>query len=411
MTPEALVVFLSDMPLLSIDDDPRLKRKTVVDQDAVNILTIHASKGLEFDTVFTPGLIVKTKDPDDLIPKIVEGKRVLVINDEVAKENYALELDAEKARQLYVALTRAKYQVFCPLWVEDKELKLGVGSPMELFFQKCPIEQICQNCPHIVLKKFDNPVIIHALKTENKWDALIFPKKPNLKFPTNKITSFSQLNVKLKGSVKVEEELDEQNGTEKNFHTLPKGSQTGVLIHSILESIPLNLKSLESILSFIEPYVENTPFFQWKTVIAQMIYSALHTPLDGFLISDVEESKIVRETTFLLGAQEDMIKGVIDLVFERAGKYYLLDWKTNWLGSTDCCYDLENINRAMDENGYFLQAKIYSEALLRWISLFDKNGSESAFGGVFYLFLRGGKSAVWKKFNLEEINSCAKILN
>jgi exodeoxyribonuclease V beta subunit len=48
------------------------------------------------------------------------------------------ELDAEKMRQLYVALTRAKQRLYIPISQEQsgKPFNLGEASPIELFLER-----------------------------------------------------------------------------------------------------------------------------------------------------------------------------------------------------------------------------------------------------------------------------------
>jgi exodeoxyribonuclease V beta subunit len=84
------------------------------------------------------------------------------------------------------------------------------------------------------------------------------------------------------------------------------------------------------------------------------------------------------------------MKGFIDLVFERGGRFYFVDWKSNWLGTDSASYVPENIATAMAQNFYNLQLSIYTVALHRYLQRrlpgyeYEKN-----FGGAFYIFLRG----------------------
>ena len=80
---------------------------------------------------------------------------------------------------------------------------------------------------------------------------------------------------------------------------------------------------------------------------------------------------------------------MIDLFFEHQGKYYLLDWKSNWLGPSLEYYEPCRMQQAMETNGYFLQAAIYQEALQRYMRRFDQRPFSKFFGGTYYLFLRG----------------------
>jgi exodeoxyribonuclease V beta subunit len=78
------------------------------------------------------------------------------------------------------------------------------------------------------------------------------------------------------------------------------------------------------------------------------------------------------------------------LFFEHNGKYYILDWKSNFLGNSLEFYNSEHVKSAMYENNYNLQYLIYTVALTKYLKLrkpdFDY---EKDFGGVIYLFLRG----------------------
>jgi exodeoxyribonuclease V beta subunit len=84
------------------------------------------------------------------------------------------------------------------------------------------------------------------------------------------------------------------------------------------------------------------------------------------------------------------MKGFIDLIFVANGRYYLADYKSNWLGPDDSAYNGEVMNNAIAEADYFLQYLIYSVALQRYLkSRLPNYRYESHFGGCLYLFLRG----------------------
>lgn len=86
------------------------------------------------------------------------------------------------------------------------------------------------------------------------------------------------------------------------------------------------------------------------------------------------------------------LRGEIDLVYEHAGKYYVVDYKSNYLGNSLSNYNDENLSAAMSKAGYWLQAAIYQVALHRFLRLRLNNyqGNETQFlGAVEYVFLRG----------------------
>jgi exodeoxyribonuclease V beta subunit len=88
-----------------------------------------------------------------------------------------------------------------------------------------------------------------------------------------------------------------------------------------------------------------------------------------------------------------MMTGFIDLLFEHNEKYYILDWKSNFLGDQLRHYDQNAVLNAMNENNYHLQYLIYALAVEKFLKskqpTFD---FEKQFGGVIYLFLRGTRS-------------------
>ena len=86
------------------------------------------------------------------------------------------------------------------------------------------------------------------------------------------------------------------------------------------------------------------------------------------------------------------LRGEIDLVYEYAGKYYVVDYKSNYLGNSLSNYNKENLSTAMNKAGYWLQAAIYQVALHRFLRLRLKDyvGNETQYlGAVEYVFLRG----------------------
>jgi len=110
---------------LKITTDTLISNKQVkVDHEQrLNILTIHKAKGLEFDNVFLPNIkkpfnrFIATEvfvKKQELAYKTFIQKGHVYTNDhyERLKSNHLTENIGEEARLLYVALTRAKKQVF-----------------------------------------------------------------------------------------------------------------------------------------------------------------------------------------------------------------------------------------------------------------------------------------------------------
>ena len=86
-----------------------------------------------------------------------------------------------------------------------------------------------------------------------------------------------------------------------------------------------------------------------------------------------------------------MLMGFADLVFEHDGRYWVLDYKTNHLGSQDTDYTPAALNEAMATHRYDVQAAIYLLALHRLLRARLGAAYQPArqLGGAVYFFLRG----------------------
>jgi exodeoxyribonuclease V beta subunit len=85
-----------------------------------------------------------------------------------------------------------------------------------------------------------------------------------------------------------------------------------------------------------------------------------------------------------------MFKGFIDLSFEYQGRYYVADYKSNWLGDSTAAYTTATMRDTVLEARYELQYVIYLLALHRQLKarLPDYDYDEHV-GGALCIFLRG----------------------
>ena len=86
-----------------------------------------------------------------------------------------------------------------------------------------------------------------------------------------------------------------------------------------------------------------------------------------------------------------MLMGFAVLVFEHAGRYWVLDYKSNVLGTGPDAYDTPALARAMASHRYDVQAVIYLLALHRLLQhrLGPAYQPDQHLGGALYLFVRG----------------------
>jgi len=84
------------------------------------------------------------------------------------------------------------------------------------------------------------------------------------------------------------------------------------------------------------------------------------------------------------------LTGVVDLAFEHAGRWWIMDWKSNHLGDRRTDYHAERMDEAMQLSDYSLQYHLYLVALHHHLRA-RVPGYDPAthWGGVAYVFLRG----------------------
>ena len=89
-----------------------------------------------------------------------------------------------------------------------------------------------------------------------------------------------------------------------------------------------------------------------------------------------------------------MFKGFIDLAFELDGRYYVADYKSNWLGPDAEAYGALAMEQAILEHRYDLQYVLYLLALHRQLrARLPDYDYDRHVGGAVFIFLRGVTSA------------------
>ncbi len=410
---ESFLTYLEEIALEAHLDESRLKVASREEKGSVTVMTMHMSKGLEFEVVFALGLASRRKPSEQLVIKDA-GRSIVTLFDanDPASQRALEEQDAEKMRQLYVALTRAKRRLYIPLMIEEdnKGLELGEASPSELFFSRLIGHPSDHADLYRIAGSIEGPLAINILeslsplisyrvlqetpeftipKIEAQSTLLVAPSPLSLPSYNEQILSFSSLAKKEHSAETIKLPLD----APLSPHTMPFGSDTGILLHSLFEKIfkrglhhPLQESSISEAL---DEEIAYSPLEAWRPVLLPWAIEILKKPLITFSLSDVPKEQLCQEMEFFFRAHQGMMKGFADLVFEFDGKYYLVDWKSNYLGPADEDYTQEKIAEAMHQHQYYLQASIYTEALERYVKLFDTRPFSEIFGGAIYYFIRG----------------------
>ena len=428
------------------------------ERQLVKIVTIHKSKGLEYDLVWLPFLAVPSKDPSKKDINIYYSKeRDETLWDMENRNLNALyeETFAEELRLLYVALTRAKYQMAFALPAQfdkkwnalhyvlsqgeiGKEIALSAPKDTETLLQafKEKMQDNVEICTKPNLEAFP------ALSINTKNDELKAAEFTGNIEQDWRITSFTSIehahrrqNYLAESTGKKHavfddaKDYDSQNAiemstallneNESNILDLPRGKQVGTALHRHFENCYFSdlanteeIDKLRQSLQLDETFTE--PLQNWLQQIS-------HTPLSneiGIALADLANKDCIKEMPFYLAIREHfdveafnralkahhhlpseplqfeqiqgMVRGSIDLVFRHNGKYYLVDYKSNFLGSTLADYNQEVLKKEMLHSHYDWQYLIYTLALHRYLqSVVPHYDYARDFGGVFYLFLRG----------------------
>lgn len=401
------------------EDSAAAKIQSTASENAVKVLTIHSSKGLEFDVVFPIGLYKRDKKPSTLIPvPDGEGGYTQQAVDETSDAylSHCEELDAEKMRQLYVALTRAKHRLYIPFVFAPIDKRMP--SPIELFTARCGVEEtshkdLCERIGIGLASPFEEKlralqanVKISVAKVDGGSIAIVpipaqkdvslhAPESFQMPGKSTYLKSYTGLAKSL-GHISLMASPADFMNEQKSPHTLPAGSEAGILLHAILENISFAEARAAvrpaDLIDYIRRYTKGTSFEAWERPIADIVFAALKTPLfEGVApLAEISDFECYREMEFVFSTGSEFgfdgfLKGVVDLFFRYEGKYYLVDWKSNWLGPETTDYHEGNMLMVMEENDYFLQARIYQEALQRYLKLMG----DEVLGGIAYVFLRG----------------------
>jgi exodeoxyribonuclease V beta subunit len=116
---------------------------------------------------------------------------------------------------------------------------------------------------------------------------------------------------------------------------------------------------------------------------------------------------------------QGFLKGYIDLFFMYKNKYYILDYKSNFLGEDYSDYNDDSLRQSIASSCYYLQYSLYTVAMNRFLK--QKGGNEYNYsknmGGAIYLYLRGVDSVTknggtyFHLLNEDFINRLDKVLN
>ncbi|UMH03609.1 exodeoxyribonuclease V subunit beta [Klebsiella pneumoniae] len=411
------------------------------DKHLVQIVTIHKSKGLEYPLVWLPFIARFRKQDQAFYHDRETFAAVLDLGqDEASLELAEAERLAEDLRLLYVALTRAVWH--CSLGVaplssrksgnSDFHLSalgrlLQAGEAMDAAGLAARLADFChgdialQRPGELDLTPWQAPAATIPRLSARELQRRIADDWRVTSYSGLQQHGFSggqdllpRLDVDAAGVGEVVEE------PQLTPHQFPRGAAPGTFLHSLFEELDFTQPVPEG---WMAEKLQLSGFdAQWAPVLTDWLGGVLKTRLPGpdiALNQLASRDKQVEMAFYLPIAQlltaerldalirqydplsagtppldfrqvRGMLKGFIDLVFRHEGRYYLLDYKSNWLGEDREAYTRPAMEQAMRAHRYDLQYQLYSLALHRYLRhrLADYD-YDRHFGGVIYLFLRG----------------------
>ncbi|MFP5355490.1 MAG: PD-(D/E)XK nuclease family protein, partial [Gemmatimonadota bacterium] len=228
-------------------------------------------------------------------------------------------------------------------------------------------------------------------------------------------------------------ELPGERAPVSGFRAFPSGRHAGIALHDVFESLDFGRTGETRTRDMVQRTLsrhglsgDGDEGTARVDDVMQMLQTVCTAPIPGatFALADVPVRDSLREWRFDLSvrsasaraiadvlaahgsaharayapalrtlgdsAVNGYLSGVVDIAFEREGRWWLMDWKSNHLGDDDADYAPEPLAMAMMQAHYTLQYHLYLVALHRYLQL-RQPGYDAAthWGGVAYVFLRG----------------------
>ena len=425
------------------------------DDDRVRVITLHKSKGLEYPLVFLPFPCAFQPVDGNTPPLLYHRDGQRVIDLEPDREAVALadrERLAEDMRLLYVGLTRAQYQ--CWLGVSPvkrgngKRNQLPDSALGRLLFGaegvaddglSAALAPLAGEAIRIQPPPADHGEVHHPDQRPRPWrGAAEFPGRQAESWWIASYSALKQVDDQaLAPSDPRGDQLTEQDSAgplataediePEGIHAFPRGALPGLLLHDLLEQAGRDgfAHTLAHPDELDQRVSETLAARHWQdhdALLRGWWRRALTTPFDlgGTAVALDRLDTAVPELEFLFPARRvsvealdalirehiapgrprprlaadtlnGMLKGFIDLVFEHQGRYYVLDYKSNWLGPDHRAYTEQAMTGAILESRYEVQYALYLLALHRLLGarLGQDYQPDRHLGGAVYVFLRG----------------------
>ncbi|MDE1978016.1 MAG: exodeoxyribonuclease V subunit beta, partial [Betaproteobacteria bacterium] len=403
--------------------------------DLVRVVTIHKSKGLEYPLVFLPFATAfkEAKDGADDRERLREDLRLL----------YVALTRARHALWVGIAALKVGKGSVCMLHRSAIGYLLGGEAPRTGAAIPGLLRETFGDSPAVQIADAAQEAELQRLQAAHPAPALIEPPNYHAQFERNwSIGSFSALvrdltprstqqpalQAALQDELWVTEPSVEQPSPatlqpSAARHRFPRGALVGKFVHEQLAWLGENsfaLSAQQTQDNLLQRCVRQGWDAPRSADLLEWLSEVLATPLPPLGVALPEIGTLLAEMEFWLpvdrarAAEIDvlcqqhilpgrtrpdltertlhgMVMGFADLVFHHAGRYWVLDYKSNVLGTDDADYTQQALEAAVLEHRYDVQCALYMLALHRLLRarLRTAYDPQTQLGGAIDLFLRG----------------------
>ncbi len=301
--------------ILESDNDIRFSVNKI-DGESVKIMTIHASKGLEFPICYFPGLY-KSFNDQDIKSRIIFNNILGIITpyydegldntfyQELYKNNYYQDEISEKIRLFYVALTRVKEKMIFVMPNEESFEEYENDLVMDSIRMKYRSFSDIVNSIKSKLTDYIKGVNIESLNLTKDYNLI---NSKNLFDNLEKIDK----KIEITNIPKVESDIVEESHFSKSSNKIftkeeKDKMEFGTKIHYYLETLDLHNPDLSDI--------DN----EYKEKINDF--------LNCDLLKNIKEAKVYQEYEFIDETDTEEKYGVIDLMLEYDNHIDIIDYK------------------------------------------------------------------------------------
>ncbi len=355
--PESLRAFVSWMERRSGDQILDNEGSALdEDEDAVRVLTVHSAKGLEFPIVFVaglgsaplnrPGCFLLDRTGDEVAVAVGSSSRSQRFELGRAEELRALEqqhTDAEYARLLYVAATRAKDHLVLSLYHASRAKGCGARRLIEAGAREHASElaavegEPTKAQPFAGLVVDDGGAMTQAEFTAAR-EALAAAAKQRHYTSATAITR-----------AQTQREDDEKPEREDESEPWSRGraaTNLGRAVHAAIQSLPLDARE-EQIAAFSRAQAVAEAIPDRAAEVSHLVRRALASRAAG---RARQAARALREVPFALRLDGTVLEGFIDLLIDAVDGLEIVDWKTDQVSEAQA---QERLRR------YELQAGLY----------------------------------------------------